>query len=97
MTLYHQQYHTIPGTDTVVPIMSLGDGLQKMNLKGKNRRGDPVAEAAKKGKVPTLRDVKKSVKVCVVIKQRQRPADPVVPDSPQNIDKRYNADGRAPK
>lgn len=44
--------------------MSLGDGLQKMNLKDKRRReDDPVADAAKKGKAPTLKDVKKSVKV----------------------------------
>lgn len=59
-----RQYHTVPGTDTVIPIMSLGDGLQKMNLKDKCRReDDPVADAAKRGKVPTLKDVKKSVKV----------------------------------
>ncbi|KAF9469301.1 HORMA domain-containing protein [Collybia nuda] len=60
---FNFQYHKVPGTDTVVPIMSLGDGLRKMNLKGKNRlEDDPVAAAAKKGKAPTLRDVKKSVK-----------------------------------
>ncbi|KAF8077718.1 HORMA domain-containing protein [Lyophyllum atratum] len=47
-----------------VPIMTLGDGLQKMNLKDKTRKGDnPITEAAKKGKAPTLLDVKKSVKL----------------------------------
>lgn len=51
------QYHTIPGTDTTIPIMTLGE--QK---KGGPR--DPVTEAGKKGQAPTLRDVKKSVKVC---------------------------------
>lgn len=60
---FNFQYHTLPGTDVTVPIMTLGDGLQKMSLKDKARRGgNPVTEAAKKGKAPTLLDVKKSVK-----------------------------------
>ncbi|GLB34722.1 putative HORMA domain containing protein [Lyophyllum shimeji] len=60
---FNFQYHTLPGTDITVPIMSLGDGLQKMSLKDKTRRGgNPVTEAAMRGKAPTLLDVKKSVK-----------------------------------
>jgi hypothetical protein len=45
--------------------MTLGDDLPR--LKAGNLQ-DPVTEAAKKGRVPTLRDVKKSVKVpaCVI-------------------------------
>jgi hypothetical protein len=58
------QYHTIPGTNTVVPIMSFGNHLQKAPSRGPKHLGrDPIAEAAMKGRVPTLRDVKRSVKV----------------------------------
>lgn len=39
--------------------MRLGEDLVKLSAKD-----DPVAEAAKKGKAPSIRDVKKSVKVC---------------------------------
>ncbi|KAM6500352.1 HORMA domain containing protein [Amanita muscaria] len=56
---FNFQYHTVHGTDTVVPILTLGNDLQKMSL---NRHKDPVAEATLKGKVPTLKEVKKSVK-----------------------------------
>ncbi|KAJ6563234.1 HORMA domain-containing protein [Mycena sp. CBHHK59/15] len=55
---FNFRYHTIPGTNTVIPIMSLGENLDKMSLNAT----DPVAQAAKKGKAPTLKDVKKSVK-----------------------------------
>ncbi|KAJ3866805.1 HORMA domain-containing protein [Lentinula novae-zelandiae] len=55
---FNFQYHTIIGTDIVVPVMSLSDDMRRMSLKGK----DPVAEAAKRGAIPTLRDVKRSVK-----------------------------------
>ncbi|KAJ7137828.1 HORMA domain-containing protein [Mycena epipterygia] len=57
---FNFQYHTIPGTDTVIPIMSLGENLDKMSLRESAK--DPVVQAAKKGKPPTLKDVKKSVK-----------------------------------
>ncbi|KAG6853914.1 hypothetical protein C0991_012583 [Blastosporella zonata] len=40
--------------------MTLGDDLRQMSLN--NTRDNPVTEAAKKGKAPTLLDVKKSVK-----------------------------------
>ncbi|KAJ7633058.1 HORMA domain-containing protein [Roridomyces roridus] len=55
---FNFHYHKIPGTNTVVPIMSLGDDLDKLSLKEK----DPVVQAARRGKAPTLKDVKKSVK-----------------------------------
>ena len=57
--LTENQYYTVPGTNTVVPILSLGDNLQRMSLKDK----DPVTEAVLKGNAPTLREVKRSVKV----------------------------------
>ncbi|KAJ7811429.1 HORMA domain-containing protein [Mycena olivaceomarginata] len=57
---FNFHYHTIPGTDTVIPVMSLGDDLDKMSLKDSAK--DPVEKAARKGKAPTLKDVKKSVK-----------------------------------
>lgn len=38
--------------------MSIAEDLVKLSV------DDPVAEAAKNGKPPTIRDVKKSVKVC---------------------------------
>lgn len=41
--------------------MSLGDNLDKMSLKESGK--DPVVQAAKKGKPPTVKDVKKSLKV----------------------------------
>jgi hypothetical protein len=43
--------------------MSLGDDLQKMSLDGGRKPVDPVAEAIKMGRAPTMREVKKSVKV----------------------------------
>ncbi|KAJ7154281.1 HORMA domain-containing protein [Mycena filopes] len=57
---FNFHYHKLPGTDIVVPIMSLGDDLDKMSLKESAK--DPVVQAAKKGKAPTIKDVKKSVK-----------------------------------
>ncbi|KAJ3722802.1 HORMA domain-containing protein [Lentinula guzmanii] len=55
---FNFQYHKLAGTDVVVPVMSLSDDLRRMSLLGK----DPVAEAARRGATPTLRDVKRSVK-----------------------------------
>ncbi|KAF7295596.1 HORMA domain-containing protein [Mycena indigotica] len=52
---FNFHYHTIPGTNTVIPLMSVGEN--------KKRAGkDPVSVAVKNGKAPTLKDVKKSVK-----------------------------------
>lgn len=54
------KYHKAHGSDSVVPILTFGDDLQRSN---KVAQDDPITEAAKKGLNPTLRDVKKSVKV----------------------------------
>lgn len=40
--------------------MTLGEDLQRIKT---GNQDDPVTEATKKGRMPTLRDVKKSVKV----------------------------------
>lgn len=48
--------------------MSLGDDLKKMSLKGSSEQKDPAGDASKKGNVPTLGDVKKSIKVHLHVK-----------------------------
>lgn len=45
--------------------MSLGEDMMRMSLKPSSRGVDPAAEASKKGKVPTLGEVQKSLKVCL--------------------------------
>ncbi|KAI0081208.1 HORMA-domain-containing protein [Panus rudis PR-1116 ss-1] len=60
---FNFHYHTIPGTTTTIPIMTLGDNLMKMSISGKN--SDPVANATKSGKVPTLGEVKRSLKTLI--------------------------------
>lgn len=35
----------------------------KLSISGKKKVGDPVADASKKGKLPTLGEVKRSLKV----------------------------------
>jgi meiosis-specific protein len=59
-----EQYHTLPGSDIAIPVMSLGEGLEKLTIDPKGRNSeDPVAKAIRSGKAPTLRDVKMSLKV----------------------------------
>ncbi|KAL9715344.1 hypothetical protein Ac2012v2_002008 [Leucoagaricus gongylophorus] len=57
---FNFRYHRLPGTDSIVPIMTLGEDLPRLSS---DIHDDPVTEATKKGLNPTLRDVKKSVKV----------------------------------
>lgn len=57
------KYYKVAGTDTVVPIMSLGDQLSRMSLHRID--ADPVVDALKRGKLPTLGDVKRSLKVFI--------------------------------
>ncbi|TFK30204.1 DNA-binding protein [Coprinopsis marcescibilis] len=60
---FNFQYHQIPGTNAVTPVMTLGGDLQNMSLNNSGRRQkDPVADAIQNGRLPTLREVKKSVK-----------------------------------
>ena len=46
-----------------MPVMSLGDDLMKLSLAGKRKNADPVSDATKRGHVPTLGEVKRSLKV----------------------------------
>ncbi|KAJ2929981.1 hypothetical protein H1R20_g7105, partial [Candolleomyces eurysporus] len=62
---FNFKYHTIPGTDAAIPIMSLGEDLQRMSIDGSKRPVDPVAEAIQMGRVPTMREVRKSVKTMI--------------------------------
>lgn len=44
--------------------MSLDAELQNLSLSGAKKMRDPVSEAAAEGRVPTLGEVKRSLKVC---------------------------------
>lgn len=58
------QYRRIAGTDVVVPIMSLGEDLEKLSLgDGGHSSKDPILLASAEGRLPTFKDVKKSLKV----------------------------------
>lgn len=59
------QYYKVADMDTVIPIMSLGDQLSRMSLHRMD--GDPVVDALKRGKLPTLGDVKRSLKVYLAL------------------------------
>ena len=48
------------------PVMTLGEDLANMSLSGTGKERDPVSEAVKKGKVPTLGEVKRSLKVRMI-------------------------------
>ena len=43
--------------------MTLGEEMANMSLSSSRKEHDPVAEATKKGKLPTLGEVKRSLKV----------------------------------
>ena len=68
------QYHQIPGTDTVIPIMatirktlgnlSLGAGDDSLQ-RAHSINDDPLQKALNQGKAPTFGDVKARVKVCI--------------------------------
>ncbi|OAX34543.1 DNA-binding protein [Rhizopogon vinicolor AM-OR11-026] len=58
---FNFHYHKLPGSDAAIPIMTLGDQMFKMSL----TRSDPVSEALKKGKMPTLGEVKRSIKAMI--------------------------------
>lgn len=66
----------MPGSNVVIPVMSLGDDLMKLSISGKKRANDPVADATRKGKLPTLGEVKRSLKVCVLDRSIDRIFDP---------------------
>lgn len=43
--------------------MSLGDELLKLSLNGKKKAIDPATEAIRSGRMPTMNDVKRAIKV----------------------------------
>ncbi|EPQ57954.1 hypothetical protein GLOTRDRAFT_103922 [Gloeophyllum trabeum ATCC 11539] len=52
---FNFNYYTPPGSSAAIPIMSLGDDLMKLSLDQNHREdADPVAEAVRQGKAPTL-------------------------------------------
>jgi meiosis-specific protein HOP1 len=57
------QYRRIAGTDVVVPIMSLGEDLKRLSLGDGGYSKDPILLASAEGRLPTFKDVKKSLKV----------------------------------
>ncbi|KAI0063417.1 hypothetical protein BV25DRAFT_1883873 [Artomyces pyxidatus] len=64
---FNFKYYRIRGSDTVVPIMTLGEDLMKMTLGDGRKVNDPVAQATTEGRPPTLRDVKKSLKTLIKV------------------------------
>ena len=57
------QYCKVPGSDSTVPVMSLGEDMMNLSLAGSKKGCDPVADAMRNGKIPTLGEVKRSLKV----------------------------------
>lgn len=43
--------------------MSLGEDMMNLSLSGSKQSQDPVADATRRGKIPTLGEVKRSLKV----------------------------------
>ncbi|RPD66479.1 hypothetical protein L227DRAFT_649196 [Lentinus tigrinus ALCF2SS1-6] len=64
---FNFSYCKVPGATEVVPVMTLGDEMSNLSLSGSGLRKaqDPVAEATKRGKVPTLGEVKRSLKTLI--------------------------------
>ena len=73
--------------------MSLGDDLMKMSISGSRKAADPVADATRKGRVPTLGEVKRSLKVCAVAWSWTSTQIDSSPDSRQEPDPSHYADG----
>lgn len=59
------QYCKVPGSEGTVPVMSLGEDMMNLSLSGTNKPSDPVADATRRGKIPTLGEVKRSLKVSI--------------------------------
>jgi hypothetical protein len=57
------QYRRIAGTDVIIPIMSLGEDLEKLSLGDGGHSKDPILLASAEGRLPTFKDVQKSLKV----------------------------------
>ncbi|KAI5900491.1 uncharacterized protein SCHCODRAFT_02563200 [Schizophyllum commune H4-8] len=99
---FNFEYHQVPGTDVVIPIMatirktlgnlSLGagdDSLQRARSTG----DDPLQQALNQGKAPTFGDVKARVKVRVVSIYARDIDLTVTPGSSEASHLLYDADG----
>ncbi|KAI9446297.1 HORMA domain-containing protein [Lactarius indigo] len=62
---FNFEYQRIAGTDIVVPIMSLGDDLKKLSLGEGGYSKDPIMLASAAGRLPTFKDVKRSLKTLI--------------------------------
>ncbi|KAF8503402.1 HORMA domain-containing protein [Russula emetica] len=62
---FNFEYRRIAGTDVVVPIMSLGEDLEKLSLGDGGHSKDPILLASAEGRLPTFKDVKKSLKTLI--------------------------------
>ena len=73
--------------------MSLGDDLMNLSISGRGKKSDPVSDATKKGKVPTLGEVKRSLKVRNSSQQLVHIYTEVHEDVNQKLDTSNNSDG----
>ncbi|KAI0636628.1 HORMA-domain-containing protein [Trametes polyzona] len=55
-------YCKVPGSENTVPVMSLGEDMMNLSLSGPRKSQDPVADATRRGQIPTLGEVKRSLK-----------------------------------
>ncbi|KAI0647405.1 HORMA domain-containing protein [Trametes meyenii] len=62
---FNFSYCKVPGSMDTVPVMSLGEDMMNLSLSGSRPSHDPVADATRKGKIPTLGEVKRSLKALV--------------------------------
>ncbi|KAH9901464.1 HORMA domain-containing protein [Cubamyces lactineus] len=62
---FNFSYCKVPGSEGTVPVMSLGEDMMNLSLSGTNKPLDPVADATRRGKIPTLGEVKRSLKALV--------------------------------
>ncbi|KAG6376284.1 hypothetical protein JVT61DRAFT_2262 [Boletus reticuloceps] len=71
--------------------MFLGDQLSKMSLHRMD--GDPVVDALKRGSLPTLGDVKRSLKVYLTLDILSSPDSSHGPVNDQDVGYHYFTDG----
>ncbi|KAI9458263.1 HORMA-domain-containing protein [Russula earlei] len=62
---FNFEYRCIAGTDIVVPIMSLGEDMEKLSLGDGEYSKDPILLTNAEGRLPTFKDVKKSLKTLI--------------------------------
>ncbi|KAH9079578.1 HORMA domain-containing protein [Lactarius deliciosus] len=62
---FNFEYRRIAGTDVVVPIMSLGEDMKKLSLGNGGYSKDPITVANAAGRLPTFKDVKRSLKTLI--------------------------------